>query len=601
VIAVADNLAADAAAIAWQRRSRYLSFASYVGTVALTVFVLFPALDLPHRDLRIPFEYKGGDGLAVLAGAKTIIETGWYYYSPSLGAPGTGEFLDYPQSDLFHFAILKLFCLFTSSPAVAVNLFFLAGFPLAAVAAMFALRRLGVSRPLGMIGGALYALQPYHFVRGEMHLFLANYAMVPLALLVAIALAAGVDLRLWGPGARAGPRRRMVVAMVIVAAVACSGVYYGFFAAFMLAVGGVLGAIRIRSFGRLIAPAILLGVAVLTLAANLLPTVIYTHFHGVDRDIAERRPNEADLFSLKITYLLLPNMAHRSPAMQKLFDAYDSTQHAEYGESKRAAIGWLAGFGFVVLIGVVLLRAIGVEVSQPLGYLAALNLAAVLLGTQSGLGSLFSYFVSASLRSYARISIFIAFFSIATVMILLGRLLDPILNRPGRRAGAFAVLCVLMGLTLYDQLPMPEMDPPRIADTWNSDDDFVKQIEHSVPAGSMIFQLPYDPFPESPPIEELRDYDLFRGYIHSTTLRWSYGAMRGRETDQWLKQVSQLTPQPLVDALRQRGFAGIYLDRHAYRDPTRLEKALRAATGSDGFASADARLVFFPIRPPPAS
>jgi phosphoglycerol transferase len=429
-----------------------------------------------------------------------------------------------------------------------------------------------------------------------MHMFLANYAMVPLAVLVAVALAAGVDLRLWGAGASAGPRRRMLGAMLIIAAVTCSGVYYGFFTAFLLCVGGLLGAVRAPSLARILAPAILLAVSALTLTVNLLPTIFYAHSHGTDREVATRWASQTDFYALKLTYLLLPNRAHRSPAMQKLFDAYESTQFPDISESNMAAIGWVAGFGFVVLIGVILLQAIGVQVPRPLGYLAALNLAAVLLGTQGGLGSLLSYFVSASLRSFTRISIVIAFLSLATVLILLGRILDPMLRQPRRRIVGFALLCALAALAMYDQIPLAE-NPSRIAASWTSDAEFVKRIERAMPAGSMIFEAPYDPFPESPPIRQLRDYDLFRGYIHSTTLRWSYGAMRGREMDRWQREISHLSIPKLVEALRKKGFAGIYVDRNAYSDPDSMTLGLQTATGSNGFTSADGRLVFFAIRP----
>ena len=54
----------------------------------------------------------------------------------------------------------------------------------------------------------------------------------------------------------------------------------------------------------------------------------------------------------------------------------------------------------------------------------------------------------------------------------------------------------------------------------------------------MIFQMPYRPFPEAPALGAIADYDLFRGYLHSDDLRWSYGIVKGRGED-WSALVSR--------------------------------------------------------------
>ena len=65
------------------------------------------------------------------------------------------------------------------------------------------------------------------------------------------------------------------------------------------------------------------------------------------------------------------------------------------------------------------------------------------------------------------------------------------------------------------------------------DAEFVQRIETVMTPGAMIFQLPVVAFPENPKVNRLNDYDLAKGYLHSTRLRWSYGAIKGRENDAW--------------------------------------------------------------------
>jgi len=53
----------------------------------------------------------------------------------------------------------------SGSPAVTINAFYLLTYPLDALAAFWALRRLGVSRPASLACAVLFALLPYHFFR----------------------------------------------------------------------------------------------------------------------------------------------------------------------------------------------------------------------------------------------------------------------------------------------------------------------------------------------------------------------------------------------------------------------------------------------------
>src|SRR5262249_5518440 len=155
---------------------------------------------------------------------------------------------------------------------------------------------------------------------------------------------------------------------------------------------------------------------------------------------------------------------------------------------------------------------------------------------------------------------------------------------------------VLLGLGVFDQAAPLRLPPttqlPGLA-AWESDTAFVRRIEASLPRAAMVFQLPYVPFPEHPPVQRMFDYDHFRGYLHSTALRWTYGAMKGRPTDAWLAELASRPAPALVEAAALAGFAGIYVDRHGYADAgVGLELAL-AGTLGEPIASADGRLAFF--------
>src|SRR5262249_53598459 len=86
----------------------------------------------------------------------------------------------------------------------------------------------------------------------------------------------------------------------------------------------------------------------------------------------------------------------------------------------------------------------------------------------------------------------------------------------------------------------------------------------------------------------------FRAYLHSKTLRWSYGAMKGREGDDWYKGVAARAVDEMVQTLVFAGFHGIYVDRRGLDDDgAALEAALTHLLSAQPLISRNQRLSFF--------
>jgi phosphoglycerol transferase len=62
----------------------------------------------------------------------------------------------------------------------------------------------------------------------------------------------------------------------------------------------------------------------------------------------------------------------------------------------------------------------------------------------------------------------------------------------------------------------------------------------------------------------MTDYEHLKGYLHSSTLRWSYGGVKGRDGD-WQKSLPE-DPKLLVAELEQLNFQGIWINRNGYED-----------------------------------
>jgi phosphoglycerol transferase len=90
------------------------------------------------------------------------------------------------------------------------------------------------------------------------------------------------------------------------------------------------------------------------------------------------------------------------------------------------------------------------------------------------------------------------------------------------------------------------------------------------------------------------DYDLLKGYLHSNTLRWSYGSMRDRQDALWEERVAGQPLEMMIRQLAYAGFSGIYVDRYGYSDlGSGIESRLSQQLGEFPLVSEDGRLAFF--------
>jgi phosphoglycerol transferase len=581
------------------RRGALAAIAAYVGAAAASTLAAVVALRLHKADLRIPFAH-GGDSLFYEMLTKSIAEGGWYWNLPRLGAPGTLDLYDFPAAETLHLLALKTLSLFSSNWALLFNLFYLLGFPIITVSALAVFRRCGVGFLPAVVGSMLFAFLPSRLLVGQAHLFVDTFAEVPLVILVALWVSGDrpplLDLR----------SRRSWAALIICAITGSTGLYYAFFGGCLLVAGGAWASIRRRSARNVIAGVALAGVIVTALGVNALPSLVHRAQHGGNSKVGARSPREAEIYGLRIAQLLLPTDGHRIPALRRLKDRYNVVAPFR-GESSMTSLGWVAGTGFLILLGVLLVGA--PRDGRPRGPLwqplAALTLTAVLLGTMGGFGSLFAFLVTPQIRTYCRLNVFIAFLGLFAIVLLLDRLAQ------ARPRVAKWVLPLVLGVGLYDQAT-PAAVPPYAAvkRQYQAEAAFFDRIERSLPAGAMIFELPYVTFPEGGAVGRVDAYDELRPYLHCRTLRWSFPTTRGRPGDAWTSAVSRLPPAELLGKLSAGGFAGLLIDRGGYPDGgAALEGALGRLLGTAPLIGGDRRLAFFPLNsaavttttiPPPA-
>jgi phosphoglycerol transferase len=373
-------------------------------------------------------------------------------------------------------------------------------------------------------------------------------------------------------------------------ATASGSFYYAVFTVILVAVAAVLRFIGTRDRRTLAAGGVVLAAILAVSLVQLAPTLVYTARHGDNDQVAERFTFESEVYSLKLTQLVLPLDSHRIDAFARIKQNY--SERFPQIDANAATLGVVATAGFVWLLAVAFFSLVGRAPPGRHAQLAALTLAAFLIATVGGGGTLFGVIWS-QVRAWNRLSIFIAFFALAALAFGLGAL-----GRRIRGPAFAAVLAALLALGLYDQTT-PGYAPPyeTLEGLWDEDRRFIGSLERRLPDGAMVVQLPYETFPE-PPAGRQAVYEPVKAYLHSETLRWSWGAMRGRPGDWAAAMVAGKPAADVVAAARRAGFAGILVDRLGYADDgAAMDADLRRALGAQPTPSPNGRYLFFTLAP----
>jgi phosphoglycerol transferase len=572
---------------------------------ALSLLAVAVRLELWKADLRVPFQY-GHDSFTNHLMIKTTVDCGWWMTNDYIGAPGRLEWHDYPLNPTLHMVIIKGLTLISSDPAVVLNVYFLLTFPLISLAAYAALRGMDVSRWPTVAVAVIYAFLHYHFWRNESHLYLAGYFMVPLTALLCVWLVRGEPILLERcPEGKL--RLRLINRVTLLALGICllAGLdfpYYPPFVAFFILAAGCLAAGKGRDTLPLWQAGGLIATVVLGLVVNLAPNIVYRIQNGrnpADDQVFQSRPwTDAEEYALKPVQLLLPAIVHPIKKFRGLRDKYYTGTKIQ-SEQDAISVGVCASLGLLVALTAVFWAQDWNDPRQRLYHtFGILCVAALLVGCVGGFSVLPSLCGFSVVRCFNRASVYIAFFGIATVAFLLDALArrwpDGVLWRGGAALG----LVSLTVLAILDQVTVTYHQPyETTAAAFRNDREFVREVEQSAGPGAMVWQMPYVSFLSYRNAEGRMDpYSHFRGYFHSEKLRWSYGTMHGRPAQRLHAAIAKRPLEEQLKLLSHLGFAGIYVDRHGYKEGEEVEEQLRHLLGVAPIVSADGRLAYYSMR-----
>src|SRR5205823_4216512 len=117
------------------------------------------------------------------------------------------------------------------------------------------------------------------------------------------------------------------------------------------------------------------------------------------------------------------------------------------------------------------------------------------------------------------------------------------------------------------------------ADRFAADRKFFGEVEAGMPPGSRVCTLPYIPYPEYREyLNGMATYEHARGYLHTRSLLWGYGAMKNREADAWHRGLDaqpyktlRARAEDILDRVVYRGYDGLLVDTRGYAPVFDLE------------------------------
>ena len=559
-----------------------------IAAIALSEYYFF---QLWRLDWQVPMLY-GGDGIYWVGQVQRsygdlTASLGWPFYQP----PSPYE----PNYDLIYDLFVAFVGLFTKDTGVVFNLYVLV-IPFANALAGYAVFRMtGMRRWLAFAFGVTFGLCPYVQQRLAGHMMLAAVEFVPFSVLLCFWCAEDPAFGRPGKGFLRNPRNWLALAFAW--GIANNGAaYYPYFTCFFLCVTALCLILRDRRLSAGTPCFLTIGEIVLWMIPDFFPMVLGM-IAGVGSTLTNgvyRSPIGADIYSLRISSLLLSPNGYGWDKLARWFQRYfhllATDEGPMYNENAYGYLGIVGVIAFLALLALLFRnhdwragREAVPRLSDRLWLLGRLNVAALLLASIASFGGLIGIFLR-FIRGYNRISPYIAFFALLAAGLWAEWFLR---NHRGRGKALFtAVLAVVLAYSYWEQQGLFNPKYEEVQTTWYQDAAFMEEVEQAAGEDAVVFQLPYMKNFENGSLNNMWDYTLLRGPLHSDTLRFSYGAGYGTENDVWYKETSELEPEAMVAELRAQGVAGIYLDLDGYAVEVQ-QQTLQDLVAAAGCSEAD--------------
>lgn len=563
---------------------QYLFVGIFNAVVAVIVFGVL------GKSFSVPW-ISSGDGELNLILVRNIQRTGWLFENPNLGAPGKSHIYDLPQGgENLQFLTMKFIGLFTNASAT-LNIYFIFTFSAVAMFAFGAAKWWGLRPLTAFLISSLYAFLPYHFFRGEGHLLLSMYAFLPIVIVYCFkSTEKKIELKKWQ--------------WVIFALLASSiNSYYTVFSLVLIGMALIFNLIR-RSKINVAQQLWLMGSIIGLFIVNQMPSILYILQNGKNNVVADRGYDGAEVYGLQITDMFLPRSGHRIEMFSKAGTAVSKAGlRSELGQ----ALGIVTSLGLVALILYGVFKMIRQEpIDQKFHFPFLLVMSLILLTVSSSVTLLLGMARFTDIRSWNRVVIIIGFIGLLFFGYLLEKLIE---NKKLSILPTIALVAIIFIVGILDQTSNDDrIQISSSSKTFKNECELVKKIGDKEVRNQLVFQLPFVQFPEASSSNGLGPYHQGLATLCPTSLKFSFGATRGRD-DGFQRRIGSKFNcdsdsscsvmadeiKSSIDELREARFSALMIYQNGYADHGKaIEKLLKFELGKpigDGNSSVSAFLL----------
>ena len=543
----------------WKTSDRGWLFTGGFSATLIALIIVNGFSGILTDTLKYPLSYSG-DALLWLMQTKRVSE-GWLYQNLRQGYPFGSNNLRYPGFDNAEFIIQKLLMSVGNfNYWQAMNIYLIISFPVCAAITHVVLKRLKCSNQIAFLGSLLYTFLPFHFYRFEHPTYIA-YFIVPIYFLI------GLEVY-------ENQTKNSKISFRLVSRQFLMCIFLSTFGAYFTIFGIIyISAIILfskplqneaKSFFYSLRFCIFLFVGLLV---NLLPNIAYMILNRREemQNPVVRGSVDAEVFAFKPLQLLLPDKNHVIKLFRDISTTYASSAPM-VNENQGVSLGIVGSLGLILAGYFMFRKEKNNNESNVLKFLSVSVVFLLLVGTTGGLGTTLSYIGLKQIRAWNRISIFLAFGTIAIFCLCL----QSISRRISNPVRAILVILIL-SIGIFDQVGgMYNVRSIRDNNEFDLSTEFIQKIENLSPSGTAIYSLPYMTFPESGNSHNLQTYQNGIGFLVSERLQWSYGALKFSDGDVFFSELSKQSIKKQLRIINRLGFGGIYVDVRGFADNGKL-------------------------------
>lgn len=558
--------------------------------ILISIIILYIHFNLNNiLEFGFPFFYETyGDQSQFLTVASMIKNEGWspiftdrlvYPFGRYLGTYTMFLFMN------FEIVLMKIISIFVSNPIYILHTAYYLIFPITFIISFFVMRNLKISRFMSIFGSLLFIFIPFVFHKNTSHYNYSTIYFIPLLILLCVWLYEDDNLLI--PNKIFFKNKKNIISLIIIILLANSGGgYFQFFSGFFICLTGLIKFFKtnkLKSISNIITTVVLF--LAIFFIIDFLPAIIYSKVNGISIERTIKSWHEAENYVFKISHFLL------NP---KIFLDYYSDAARLVNENITIYSGIIPIVGFIILIIFLLIRKNdNCDLKSKFTFFSELNIFAILFATMGGFCSLFNFLITAEIRAYNRISVYIAYISILTFCIFIDHFIKV------KNMFFYILFTFIFSFALYEQLPYVNFFDQNAKNIYLQDKRIIETIEKEMPENSAIYQLPtvgmYTFFQNS----KSNPYKHLIGYIFSKKLKWSYGSETTRKENNWYNEVNTMNAKDLLNEISYAGFDGLYIDREVYGNDKYINSLIidiKNIIKKDPIISDERNIVFFDIR-----